>query len=104
MIKLNSEYLVEVDPLNYTLKRDCKRKVVKIDKETGEEIEEDYFESIGYYRKLKNAIKGALEDLNNRKLSKGNHELLEAIEVINKNNEKFERIVKKIIKEGKQND
>ena len=99
MVRLNKEYIVEVDSYSYTLKRDSNKKIIKVDKNTGAETEEDQYGVVGYYGDLKGSIRGAIKDMNDRKLAKGTHELLEAIEIINKNNEKFERILKKAIKE-----
>lgn len=94
MITLTSEYLVELDERNYTLKRKYKMK-----KPADDGSDQYEYATLGYYANLQNAVKGAIDDMNIRKLSKGTHDLLEAIEIINKNNAKFERILKKAIKE-----
>lgn len=99
MIRLNKEYVVDVDSYGYTLRRDFNKKIVKLDKSTGEEVEADQYGTVGYYRDLKGCIRGAIYDMNTRKLSKGTYELQEAIEIINKNAEKFEKVLKKAIRE-----
>ena len=98
MIRLNKDYIVDVEPRNYTLKRDFNKKVTKVTK-SGDEIEEDQYGVLGYYSNLRQAVIGAVEDMNIRKLSRGVHTLEEAIDIINKNNEQFEKLLKKAIKE-----
>lgn len=98
MVRLNREYIVEVEPHNYTLKRDMNKKISKVTK-LGDEVEEDVYNVLGYYGNLQQAIKGAIADMNIRKLSRGEHTLEEAIAIIAKNNEKFDRILKKATKE-----
>lgn len=97
MVRLNKDYIVEIDASNYTLKRDLHKKVIVVrgDKES----EEDQYDIIGYYRNLQHAVKGAIDDMNIRKLSRGMHDLEDAIAIIAKNNESFEKLLKKATKE-----
>lgn len=92
MIRINDEYFVEVDSLNYTLKR--KATGVKKD---GTPIVTDKI--VGYYNDLRNAIFGACEDCKRTEFSKNNYSLNEALTRIQEINDSFTEILKQAIRD-----
>lgn len=56
MIRIDEDYIIDVDAYNYSPKEIKK----SIDKETGEETGKTYEVTIGHYSSLENAIKGIL--------------------------------------------
>ena len=78
MIRVNNDYVIEVDPLNFTVKLDGHKKTVN--QKTGEES--DVFYTVGHYTKLSGALSGCLRDMQARKLMEGEYDLKEAIKVV----------------------
>ena len=97
MIRVNEDYIIEVDSMSYTLMRDLHRKTKRRDRSSGEEVEVDAFATIGYYSNLRGAIEGAIKDMNARELSEGVHELKEALEIVKANNRKFSELLEKVL-------
>lgn len=97
MIRLNDDYLIEIDSCNYTVKRDLHRIRVKIDKVTGEESRTPDYSTVGYFGTLPGAIKGVIEDMNRTHLKNGEHDLQEALAVILENNRKFSQLMERVL-------
>lgn len=93
MIKLNDDYIIEIDGRNYTLKSKYEKKNIDDDEDTQFD-----FGTIGYYGNLKNAVKAAAEDKIRRKLSKGVHSLEDAVEIIDKAYREYEKAYNKATK------
>lgn len=97
MIIVNNDYVIEVDTLNYTAKRDCHRKTVRKNPTTGEEFEVDSYVTVGYFTTLAGALKGIIEDMNKRKLKEGVLELEEALSIVLKNNRDFSALLERVL-------
>lgn len=97
MIRVNEDYVIEIDSFNYTVKRDLHRTTVKVDPITLKETEVDSYRVVGYFCKLPGAIKGVIEDMNKRELSSGVHELEEAISIVLENNKKVSDLLERVL-------
>lgn len=97
MIRVNKDYVIEIDSFNYTAKRDLHRKGVRKDRLYGTEVEVDQFTTVGYYGDLTGAIKGIIRDMNNRRLTDGEHTLEEALSIILENNKKVSDLLEKVL-------
>ena len=98
MVQINDDYIVQIDSLNYTVMRDAHRTTTRKDSKTGEVSEVEVFITIGYYSDLEGAIKGVIKDMNARALQDGTHTLIEAFEIVIKNNNKFSELLEKALK------
>lgn len=95
MIRVNADYVIEVDDLNYTVMRDLHKKTKRTDKD-GNKVEVDAYKIIGYYGNLSGAIKCAIEDMNVRELSDGVIELKKAVEIVAGNYKRFSDLIEGI--------
>ncbi len=100
MVKVNDDYIIEIDSLNYTVKRDEHRKNKVINKVTGETSEIEVFTTVGYFYDLATSISGIIKDMNRRKLGSGTHTLQEAVKIVINNNSKFIELLERALKEG----
>ena len=98
MVKVNDDYIIEIDSLNYTVKRDEHRIKVEADKDGNEVKRVPVFTTVGYYGDLAPAILGVIKDMNRRELGDGTHELHEAINIVMNNNRHFEALLEKALK------
>lgn len=92
MVQINETYFVDIDPLNYTLKRKTPGK-----SKEGEDV--ITIKTIGHYGDLKSCILSALKDDYSLELSKGDYSLKEAVEVINNSINEFTKLLNELIKE-----
>ena len=97
MIRVNDDYIIEVDSLNYTVKRDAHKTRVTVDKDTGEETENNVFVTVGYYKNFASAIESVIGDMNRRQLSEGVHSLKESLNIILENNKRFSELLEKAL-------
>lgn len=99
MVRVNDDYIIEVDSLNYTVKRDEHRVRVEADKDGNEVKRVPVFTTVGYYYDLATSIRGVIKDMNRRQLGNGTHELREAVNMVMNNNRHFEALLEKALKE-----
>jgi len=92
MIRVNDDYIIEIDNYNFTAKRDLHQARIKKDGST-----EDQFKTVGYYGDFSSAIRGIIRDMNIRELSDGVKTLEEALGIILKNNIRFEELLTKVL-------
>ena len=97
MIRVNDDYVIEIDAFNYTAKRDLHRTTKKTDLITGEVTEVPSYSSIGYYSGLTEAIKGIIKDMNRRKLSKKTYSLEEAVKIVLENNKQVSELLQRAL-------
>lgn len=96
MVRVNDDYIIDVDSLNYTVKRDAHKTRIVKDKDTLEEKEVETFVTVGYYGDLAGAIKGVIKDTNRRELSEGVHDLKSALAIVKSNNDSFEKLLREV--------
>lgn len=90
MIKLIDGYVIDVDPLNYTLKKDTGKKDKK-----GNPI----YRTFTYHGSVKQAIQACIDLIQRDKLSSDTFTLVEAINILNAAQNRFEQLLQKVIKE-----
>lgn len=91
MIRVNDDYVILVDTLNYALCRDAHKEDKK-----GNPV----YKSIGYYPSLELALKGIIKDMNARALEEGTHSLQEAVEIIKHSNDVFTDMLRGVLGNG----
>lgn len=93
MIRIDRNYVIDVDRYNYTLMKD-NHKVGKDGK--------PLYSVLGYYRSLQHALLGLLEETNNQKLNhKQEITLEEAIDKLKRNENKVIKLITKAVPEAK---
>ena len=97
MIRVNEDYIIEIDTYNYIVKMDQHKKGQVKDRSTGEYMEVDVFKTVGYYKDLSWAIKGIISDMNRRQLSDGLFSLEDAIHIIRENNGRVSDLLTKAL-------
>ena len=95
MIRVNEDYVILVDALNYTPCRDNH----KIDKK-GNPV----YKSIGYYSNIEGAVTGIIKDMNSRALEADTYSLQEALEVIRQSNLVFTNMLREVLENGTNGD
>ena len=88
MIRVNNDYIVDVDDMNFIAKEDKHK--TSTDKNG---ITKNVYYTIGYYGTLEGALDGIRRDMIKKSLAEGEVSLKEAIEVINKANYEFKEIL-----------
>lgn len=90
MIKLTGSYVVQVDVHNYILMRDRG----KPNKDGSPR-----YETLGYFGDLAGALNGAIRHMARTRLSEGEHELSDAVQVIRECTDEFKGLLEQA-KEG----
>lgn len=91
MIEVIDGYVIDVDTLSYTLKRETG----SLDKD-GNKVYRTY----GYYNSLKSALTACTGFMQKEKLASDTFPLVEAINVYNQATERFEKLLELAIKEA----
>jgi hypothetical protein len=91
MIRVNDDYVILVDTLNYTPCRDGR----KMDK-AGKPI----YQAIGYFSTLEHALRGIIKDMNARAFEVGVYSLQEALEIIQQSNTVFTNMLREVMEAG----
>ena len=94
MVRINDDWVVDVDEYCYMLKRDLHRDTVR---KTGE-VEHRY-KIVGYYQTLDKALIALGEQMNKETLSEGLHSLPQAVTAIAENRMRWEELVNEVLKE-----
>lgn len=90
MIRVTDDFVIDVTVHGYNVMLD-KHKVNK----KGESV----YETLGCHGNLKAALGSVLKHLNRMKLSEGTHSLKEAIEIVTRNHELLQEILKEVKEE-----
>lgn len=90
MIRVNDDYVIEVDAYNYTACKDRHRK---------DKNGEDIFTTVGHYSDVEGAIGGIIKDMKSNKLDNDTYSLEEAINVIRKINGQFKEMLERALNE-----
>jgi len=89
MIRVNDNYYITVDKYNYTACRDKH----KTDKKGN-----SLYSVVGYYGSVEGALRGIIDDMNERAFAEGTYSLQEAIEVIQQSNKMFTDMLREAVK------
>lgn len=95
MIRVNDDYVIEVNNYGCTARRDTHK--TRISKETGQEV--PVYDLVGYYGSLEAAIKGILDHSKQNKLSVGTHSLKEALAICRTETRKFDELLTKALEQ-----
>lgn len=96
MIRINEDYLIDCDEVQYILKQDLHKTETKNGKES------PVVKSLGYYSTLENALRGYIRMQTNKRLKGGEYALREALDVIREEREKVERMITEYTGEAKE--
>lgn len=88
MIRVNENYVIDVDERCYT---------VKFDKHKTDKNGNAIYDVCGYYGNLEGAIKGVIKSMNSKMLSEGIHTLEQALNIVTTNNKQFEAMLEKVV-------
>lgn len=94
MIRINEDWIIDIDKYNYTLRRDMH--TTRTVKKNGAEIEEDVYTTVGHYPSLKKALENLGNEIIRYKLMDGEYTLKTAVEAIRECCDEWEKICKHI--------
>lgn len=94
MIRVNDDYVIEVDTMNYVAKEDKHK--TRVDK-NGEE--KDAYRTVGYYGTLKGALVGIKEDMFKSKAVSGEISLENALKELKSIDKEFIETFNKVLGE-----
>lgn len=98
MIKVNEDYVIDVDQYNFTVKFDRHRKW--LNEKTGVEV--DVFDTVGHYSSLESALYACLKDMQVRKLSDEDMSLAKALKVVRDTTRRFTGTMNRVLREEKK--
>lgn len=90
MVRINDEYVIDVDEMNYTVKIDMHKKNKK---------GEDVYKTVGYYTTMKNALDGVVNNRIARKLLDKDYSLEEALTTIRTIHQEYIDVYNKVLQE-----
>lgn len=90
MVRIDENYVIDVDENCYT---------VKFDKHKTDKKGKAVYDVCGYYSSLENAIKGVIKSMSTKALSEGIYTLEQAVQIVCYYNRCFENILKKALEE-----
>lgn len=96
MIRVNNDYVIDIEDDNYVVKFD-RHCTVERKTKTGAIERKHYYSVIDYCPSLTSAIKKVIADMNRRELSNGVHTLEEALEIVIKNNRQVSELLEKAL-------
>jgi hypothetical protein len=100
MIRIDEDYIIDVDPHNYIVKRDLHKERVTVNDETGEETRTPVFNTVGYFGDIPSAVRGIIRDMNRTELSGGVFSLTEAVKMVQDNNKRFYDLLDRAFEEA----
>ena len=104
MIRINDDWVIDVDQYNYILKKDLHIVRTRKNKD-GSEAEEHGYKVAGYFSSLSGALRGFGEEIIRDKLKEPSRTLSEAVTAIRECQEEIRRLVELVEDaEGKNDD
>lgn len=100
MIRVNDDYIIDVDPYNYTVKRDLHKVKQTVNEITEEVTLTPLFRTVGHFGDIPSAVRGVIRDMNRLGLSEGIHSLTEAIKIVQDNNKQFYDLLDRVFEEA----
>lgn len=97
MIRVNDDYVIELQKMNYIVKEDKHKKVLD---DNGKEV--DLYKVCGYYTSLESALEGVKKSMSFAALENGEYSLEEAITKIREINDAFVSCFEKAVGEAKE--
>lgn len=94
MIRINDDWIIDIDRYNYTLRRDMH--TTRIIKKNGEEVEENVYTTVGHYSSLNKALDNLGKEIIRYKLMGAEYDLKTAVEAIRECQDEWQRLTKEI--------
>ena len=98
MIRINDDWIIDVDEYNYILKRDMHRTTAR--KRNGETVTEDVYINRGYFSTMEKALERLREEMVREGLKDVSHTLETAVHTIREVTEEWRRITANIMEES----
>lgn len=93
MIRVNEDWVIDVDNYSYALQRDMHRTaLIKVE---GKEVERPVYKSVGYFATLDQALNRLLDEDFRERFKDGEHTLEEAIRVTKECREAWEDLIRR---------
>ncbi len=99
MIRINDDWIIDVDEYNYILKRDMHRRTSR-KKKDGSVVEEDVYVNKGYFSNMEKALERVREEMVREGLKDASHTLETAVHTIREVTEEWRRITANIMEES----
>lgn len=99
MIRINDDWIIDVDEYNYILKRDMHRRTSR-KKKDGSVVEEDVYVNKGYFSNMEKALERVREEMVREGLKDASHTLETAVHAIREVTEEWRRITANIMEES----
>ena len=96
MIRVNDDWVIDVDSLNYMPKRDMHRDKVVRRKDGSETVVHDYRGEYGYYTTLKGALRAIARIEYKNALTGSETALTDAIKLMDETVKRFENLLEEI--------
>lgn len=94
MIRINDDWIIDIDKYNYTLRRDMH--TTRIIKKNGKEVEENVYTTVGHYSSLNKALDNLGKEILRYKLIDGEYTLKMAVEAIRECQDEWRRLTDEI--------
>jgi len=94
MIRINDDWIIDIDKYNYTLRRDMH--TTRIIKKNGKEVEENVYTTVGHYSSLNKALDNLDKEIIRYKLIDGEYTLKMAVEAIRECQDEWRRLTDEI--------
>ena len=99
MIRINDDWVIDVDEYNYILKRDMHRTKSRKQKD-GSVVAEDAYVNKGYFSNMEKALERVREEMVRECLKDASHTLETAVHAIREVTEEWRRITANIMEES----
>lgn len=96
IIRVNEDWVIAVDPLNYTPMKDYHREILVKQKDGTEKLEPAYGKPLGFYTSLAGAVKAIARADYKEALSGRETPLNEAVKLMQETLDRFEKILEGI--------
>ena len=94
MIRINDDWIIDIDKYNYTLRRDMH--ATRIIKKNGKEVEENVYTTVGHYSSLDKALENLGKEVIRYKLMGAEYDLKTAVEAIRECRDEWRRLTDEI--------
>ena len=94
MIRINDDWIIDIDKYNYTLRRDMH--TTRIIKKNGKEVEENVYITVGHYSSLDKALENLGKEIIRYKLMSAEYDLKTAVEAIRECRNEWQRLTEEV--------
>ena len=94
MIRINDDWIIDIDKYNYTLRRDMH--TTRTVKKNGEKVEENVYTTVGHYSSIDKALENLGKEVIRYKLMSAEYDLKTAVEVIRECRDEWQRLTEEV--------